>query len=299
MSIYNECTLCPRKCRVDRTNSVGFCNQSDVLRIARADLHFWEEPCISGSSGSGTVFFSGCTLKCFFCQNYEISQENKGYNISVNELADIFIELQNKGAHNINLVSPTPHVPKIIEALDIVKPRLNIPVVYNCGGYESVETIKMLEGYVDVYLPDFKYFNNDFALKYSGCKDYFETALEAIKEMVKQVGKPQFDDDGIIKKGVIVRHLVLPAMRHDSIRIMNELAKHFERDEILISAMSQYVPMHRSFDYKELSRRVSTFEYNSVLDEINKLGFDGFSQQRDAADKAYIPEFKGEKGVIS
>lgn len=294
MSMYNECTLCPRKCRVDRTKSLGFCRQSEELRIARADLHFWEEPCISGTNGSGTVFFSGCTLKCCFCQNYEISQQNKGYNISVNELADIFIELQNKGAHNINLVSPTPHIPKIIEALDLVKPKLIIPVVYNCGGYESVDTIKMLEGYVDVYLPDMKYFNDDFAVKYSGCKDYFNTALDALKEMVKQVGKPRFDDNGIIQKGVIVRHLVLPTLRKDSIMIMNELAKHFDRDEILISAMSQYVPMHRSFDFKELSRRVSTFEYNSLLDEINRLGFEGFSQQREAADKAYIPKFDGE-----
>lgn len=294
MSMYNECTLCPRKCRVDRTKSLGFCRQSEELRIARADLHFWEEPCISGTNGSGTVFFSGCTLKCCFCQNYEISQQNKGYNIGVNELADIFIELQNKGAHNINLVSPTPHVPKIIEALDLVKPKLIIPVVYNCGGYESVETIKTLEGYVDVYLPDMKYFSDDLALKYSGCKDYLITALDALKEMVRQVGKPQFDDNGIIQKGVIVRHLVLPTLRKDSIRIMNELAKHFDRDEILISAMSQYVPMHRSFDFKELSRRISTFEYNSLLDEINRLGFEGFSQQREAADKTYIPEFDGE-----
>ena len=294
MSMYHECTLCPRKCRVDRTKSLGFCRQSEELRIARADLHFWEEPCISGTNGSGTVFFSGCTLKCCFCQNYEISQQNKGYNISVNELADIFMELQNKGAHNINLVSPTPHVPKIIEALDLVKPKLIIPVVYNCGGYESVDTIKMLEGYVDVYLPDMKYFNDDFAVKYSGCNDYFNTALDALKEMVKQVGKPQFDENGIIQKGVIVRHLVLPTLRKDSIMIMNELAKHFDRDEILISVMSQYVPMHRSFDFKELSRRVSTFEYNSLLDEINRLGFEGFSQQREAADKAYIPKFDGE-----
>ena len=294
MSMYHECTLCPRKCRVDRTKSLGFCRQSEELRIARADLHFWEEPCISGTNGSGTVFFSGCTLKCCFCQNYEISQQNKGYNISVNELADIFLRLQDKGAHNINLVSPTPHVPKIIEALDLVKPKLIIPVVYNCGGYESVDTIKMLEGYIDVYLPDMKYFNDDFAVKYSGCKDYFNTALDALKEMVRQVGKPRFDDNGIIQKGVIVRHLVLPTLRKDSIMIMNELAKHFDRDEILISAMSQYVPMHRSFDFKELSRRVSTFEYNSLLDEINRLGFEGFSQQREAADKAYIPKFDGE-----
>lgn len=296
MSIYNECTLCPRQCRVDRTKSIGFCRQSDELRIARADLHHWEEPCISGVNGSGTVFFSGCTLRCCFCQNFEISQENKGYNISVPELADIFLDLQDKGAHNINLVSPTPHIPKIIEALDMVKDKLIIPIVYNCGGYESIETIKMLSGYVDVYLPDLKYFSDEYALKYSACRDYFATALSAIKEMLVQVGKPQFDENGIIKKGVIIRHLVLPSLRHDSIRIIEELAKSFETYEILLSIMSQYVPMHRSFDFKELSRRVSTFEYNCVLKAADRFRFDGFSQEREAASKAYIPEFSGEKG---
>ncbi|MBQ8623443.1 MAG: radical SAM protein [Oscillospiraceae bacterium] len=295
MSIYNECMLCPRKCCVDRSKSMGFCRQSDNLRIARADLHFWEEPCISGKNGSGTVFFSGCTLKCCFCQNYEVSQENKGYYISAVELADIFLELQHKGAHNINLVSPTPHVPKIIEALDIARPRLIIPVVYNCGGYENVDTIKMLDGYVNVYLPDMKYFNDEYALKYSGTKNYFSEAIASLKEMVRQVGKPQFDDKGIIKKGVIVRHLVLPTLRKDSIAVINELAKSFKSDEILLSIMSQYVPMHKSFEFKELSRRVSTFEYNSVLDEASKFGFNGFSQEREAADKSYIPEFSGRK----
>lgn len=298
MNIYNECTLCPRACRVDRSVSHGFCGQSDSLRIARADLHHWEEPCISGTNGSGTVFFSGCTLRCCFCQNFEVSQENKGYNVSVTELADIFLELQIKGAHNINLVSPTPHVPKIIEALDLIKDKLTIPVVYNCGGYESVETIKMLNGYVDVYLPDLKYFSDDYALKYSACRDYFDVAIKAIKEMVSQVGKPQFDENGIIKRGVIIRHLVLPTLRQDSIKIIEEIAKNFKPDEILLSIMSQYVPMHKSFDFKELSRRVSTFEYNSVLGTADKFGFDGFSQEREAASKAYIPEFSGEKEEI-
>ncbi len=296
MSIYNKCKLCPRECGINRHSSTGFCGQSDKLRIARADLHVWEEPCISGTNGSGTVFFSGCTLRCCFCQNHEISQENKGYDITVNELADIFIELQNNGAHNINLVSPTPHVPKIIEALDIIKDKLTIPVVYNCSGYESIDTIKMLDGYVDIYLPDFKYFSDEYCKKYSKCDNYLETAVLAIKEMVSQVGKPSFDNDGIIKKGVIIRHLVLPSLRKDSANVIKTIAKNFESDQILLSIMSQYVPMHKSFDFKELSRRISTFEYNFVLDLADELGFKGFSQERDSANSAYIPEFYDKKG---
>lgn len=291
MNIYNECELCPRKCRIDRHTSKGFCGQSDKLKIARADLHFWEEPCISGTRGSGTVFFSGCTLSCCFCQNHEISQENKGYEITVQHLADIFIQLQEKGAHNINLVSPTPHVPKIIEALDIVKDNLKIPVIYNCGGYESVDTIKMLDGYVDVYLPDFKYFSNENAKKYSKCDNYFANTLSAIKEMVKQVGAPIFDDSKMITKGVIIRHLVLPTHRKDSANVIKAISENFDNNSVLLSIMSQYIPMHKSFDFKELSRRVSTFEYNSVLDLADSLGFKGFSQDRESANKTYIPEF--------
>lgn len=296
MSIYSECKLCPRECGVDRHISTGFCGQSDKLRIARADLHFWEEPCISGTRGSGTVFFSGCTLQCCFCQNHEISQENKGYDITVNELADIFIDLQNKGAHNINLVSPTPHVPKIIEALDMVKDKLDIPIVYNCGGYESVDTIKMLEGYVDIYIPDFKYFSDEYSKRYSKCDNYCETTVSAVKEMVKQVGKPEFDDSGIMQKGVIIRHLVLPTLRKDSANAVKAIAENFDADQVLLSIMSQYVPMHKSFDFKELSRRVSTFEYNFVLDLAGELGFKGFSQERGSANSAYIPEFYDKKG---
>lgn len=295
MSIYNECTLCPRKCRVDRTIKTGFCGQSDELKIARADMHFWEEPCISGTRGSGTVFFSGCTLKCCFCQNFEVSQQSKGYNISVGELADIFLMLQDKGAHNINLVSPTPHIPNIIEALDMIKGKLKIPVVYNCGGYENVDTIKMLDGYIDIYLPDLKYFNNDYAKKYSNCSDYFEHAIFAIKEMISQVGRPEFDEDGLLKKGVIIRHLVLPSLRKDSIELIEALSKEISPDSALLSVMSQYVPMHKSFEFKELSRRISTFEYNSVLEAVDRFGFTGFSQERESASSVYTPEFYGER----
>lgn len=295
ISLYQHCTLCPRRCGVDRRSSAGFCRQSDKIKIARADLHYWEEPCISGSEGSGTVFFSGCTLKCCFCQNYEISQEYKGYEISVGELADIFLKLQDKGANNINLVSPTPFVPSIISALDMAKPNLKIPVVYNCGGYEAMETIEMLDGYVDIYLPDLKYFNNEYAKKYSSAADYFETAINAITLMQKQVGKPVYGENGIMKKGVIVRHLALPTLRHDSAEIIRQLRKRFEPDDIVLSVMSQYVPLYKACEHKEINRCISTFEYNYILDAANEAGFNGFSQGRASSSEIYIPPFSDSK----
>lgn len=255
----------------------------------------WEEPCISGSQGSGTVFFSGCTLKCIFCQNYEISQLDKGYAITVNELADIFLQLQEKGAHNINLVSPTPYVPHIIKALDMVKGKLTIPVVYNCGGYERIETLKMLEGHVQIYLPDLKYFDDTYAKEYSGASNYFETAMQAIKEMVRQVGKPRFDDNGIMQGGVIVRHLALPSLRQDSAKVIDALGEEFARDEIMLSLMSQYIPMHKAIGHPKLGRRISTFEYNKVLETANKFGYEGFSQERSSSSEVYIPPFTDKK----
>ena len=282
-------------CRVDRHKAIGFCRQSDEIKIARADLHMWEEPCISGSQGSGTVFFSGCTLKCIFCQNYEISQLDKGYAITVNELADIFLQLQEKGAHNINLVSPTPYVPHIIKALDMVKGKLTIPVVYNCGGYERIETLKMLKGYVQIYLPDLKYFDDTYAKEYSGTSDYFETAMQAIKEMVRQVGKPRFDDNGIMQSGVIVRHLALPTLRHDSAKVIDALGKEFASDEIMLSLMSQYIPMHKAVGHPKLGRKISTFEYNKVLETANRFGYEGFSQERSSSSEVYVPPFTDKK----
>lgn len=295
MSIYSNCRLCPRKCGADRRTSLGFCRQSDRIKIARADLHYWEEPCISGDKGSGTVFFSGCTLNCCFCQNHEISQEGKGYEITVRELAEIFLDLQDKGANNINLVSPTPFVPSIIEALDMVKPKLCIPVVYNCGGYESIETIEMLKGYIDIYLPDLKYFDDQYAAKYSKCQGYFNTAIVAIDAMQKQVGKPVYDDRGIMQKGVIVRHLALPTLRRDSQNLIMALAERFSPEDIVLSIMSQYVPLYKACEHKEINRRISTFEYNSVLDVANSLGFNGYSQERSASSEVYIPPFADEK----
>ena len=297
LRLLKQCRLCPRQCGVDRTKAKGFCGEGDSLRIARWGRHYWEEPCISGKEGSGTVFFCGCSLKCVFCQNYEISQQNTGYEISIQELADIFLSLQQKGANNINLVNPTHFVPQILCALEIVKDNLTIPVVYNCGGYERAETIRLLEGYVDIFLPDLKYFDSELSLKYSKAKDYFDNAITAIKEMVKIAGKPEFDDRGILQKGVIIRHLVLPGSRKDSIQLMDIIGETFSKDEILISLMSQFTPTENCKNIKELSRRTTTFEYNSVIKAVEKYGFEGYIQQKSSADDVYIPQFFNDKKV--
>ncbi len=293
--IMQSCTLCPRKCGIDRTRSKGFCGEGDVVRIARAELHMWEEPCISGSKGSGTVFFSGCCLRCCFCQNYEISAQGTGFELTVRELADTFLRLQDMGAHNINLVSPTHFAVQICEALDLLGGQLRIPVVYNCGGYESVETLKMLGGRVKIFLPDLKYFDSELSRRYSAAADYFPVAMAALRQMVDIAGKPRFDENGIMQSGVIVRHLVLPNHRHDSIRLMNELAARFGTRQFLVSLMSQFVPMHKAFEHKELSRRTSTFEYESVADEVRRLGFDGYFQQRSSASEDFVPTFYNKK----
>lgn len=290
-NLLRNCTLCPRKCSIDRFEKAGFCGADSKIKIARASLHMWEEPCISGINGSGTVFFSGCCLKCCFCQNYEISSEGKGFYITEEELADTFIMLQEKGAHNINLVSPTPYVPQIMQALDISGNKLTIPVVYNCGGYENIETLEMLKGKVDIFLPDLKYYESELSQKYSKASDYFEKTSAAIKKMVEISGKPVFDENGIMKSGVIVRHLVLPNCRHDSEKLIEWLGDNFRRDELMVSVMSQFIPVYKAFDFKELSRRTSTFEYNYVADLLAQSGFNGFYQQRSSASKGYIPEF--------
>ena len=288
---FTKCELCPRKCSADRTSGVGFCGEGVKLRAAKAYLHKWEEPCLSGENGSGTVFFSGCSLKCVFCQNYKISSENLGTAITEERLGEIFLELQAKGAHNINLVSPTHFVPQIISALDLVRGKLAIPVVYNTGGYERIETLKMLDGYIDVYLPDFKYYDNELAKKYSGTSDYFEVVCAAVDEMLRQVGAVQLDENGIIKKGVIIRHLTLPNHRHDSIAVLEEIARRWGTSDILLSLMSQYTPFYRSGEFPEISRRISTFEYNSVLKRAEELGFNGFMQEKASAKEEYTPDF--------
>lgn len=290
-SILSNCTLCPRNCRIDRSRTVGFCGGGILPKAAKAYLHMWEEPCISGEHGSGTVFFSGCQLKCCFCQNYRISAENNGAEITVERLSEIFLELQDKGAHNINLVSPTQYVPHIIEALDICGSRLTIPVVYNSGGYEKPETLEMLRGYVDIFIPDFKYADSDIAMKYSHAADYPQVAEKAIAKMIDMVGKPVIGNDGIMKSGVIIRHMVLPTHRRDSENVLRRIAELFPTDSFLISLMSQYTPFYKSIEHKEISRRISTYEYEKTADIARSLGFEGFMQERSSAKEEYTPEF--------
>ena len=239
-----NCNLCPRRCGVDRTaGETGFCGASDKVKIARSALHFWEEPCISGKNGSGTVFFSHCTLKCRFCQNYEISTCGRGYEISEETLCEKFLDLQSQGANNINRVTPTHFVPQIISALDMAKRRgLTIPIVYNTSGYENIETLKMLNGYIDIYIPDMKYYDDKYAIKYSAAPKYFEIAKAAIHEMFNQVSYPVFDEHNIMQKGVIVRHLMLPGLLFDTKKLMDYLYSTYG-NSIYISLMSQYTPL--------------------------------------------------------
>ena len=286
-----NCSLCPRECKADRTVSKGYCGATDKIKIARASLHFWEEPCISGKNGSGTVFFSGCPLKCCFCQNYKISDEAFGKEISEERLSEIFLELQEKGANNINLVTASPYVPMIIKSLDMIKSELKIPILYNSGGYEKVETLRMLEGYIDIYLPDMKYMDSVIAGKYSSAEDYPDVNKKALDEMFSQVGAPIFDDNGIMKKGMIIRHLTLPNNFRDTEKVLRYIAKHFPEKEVLISLMSQYTPCHKAFLYKEISRKISTLEYNKALDLALDLGLTGFMQERSSAKEEYTPPF--------
>lgn len=292
MNMMNECRLCPRNCGADRINGKGFCGAGSKAVVAKASLHKWEEPCISYKNGAGTVFFSGCNLHCCFCQNNKISNELFGKEISDEKLADIFLSLQDMGAENIDLVTPTHFVPNIINALDKIKHKLAIPVVYNCGGYESVQTIEMLNGYIDIYLPDIKYFSSEISEKYSNAPDYFEKTAAAVLAMIKQVGALKYNaEDGLIK-GTVIRHMVLPSHRHDSMEIIKWIAENISPDEVLVSIMNQYTPFDFISDkFPELKRRVTKMEYNSVVDLAAELGINGFTQHKSAASKEYVPDF--------
>lgn len=298
MNYYKKCTLCPRNCGADRTKTAGFCGQSDKLYATRASLHMWEEPCISGERGSGTVFFTGCNLGCVYCQNREIANGNIGFEITAERLAEIFLEQQDRGANNINLVTPTHYIPHIIRALDIVRGKsLKIPVLYNCGGYENVETLKMLDGYVDIYLPDFKYMDSDIAKRYSRAADYPEIAKRAIAEMARQAGECTFDENGIMQKGVIVRHLVLPSYVENSKRVVEYLYNTYG-DNIYMSIMNQYTPMPYVKDYPEINRRVSAAEYDEVIDFAIDIGVENaFVQEGGTVSESFIPLFDGE-GIV-
>ena len=292
--IYSNCTLCPRACGVNRAaGQKGRCGMSAELKVARAALHMWEEPPISGTNGSGTVFFSGCPLSCVFCQNSQISHEADGKYIDAVRLSEIFLELQEKGAHNINLVTPTHFVPHIIEALDTAKSNgLTLPVLYNCGGYESTEALRLLRGYIDIYLPDFKYWSGDIAAKYSLCRDYRQKAMEALFEMVAQTGTPSFDENGIMQKGTVVRHLVLPGCSGDSMEVIKYLHQTYG-DGIYISIMSQYTPMPGIKDrFPELARKLTKYEYDKVVNFAAEIGVTkGFTQYGSAASESFIPMF--------
>lgn len=287
-----KCNLCPRKCNIYRAPLAdlgkGFCGVGTLPVVARAGLHFWEEPPISGTNGSGTVFFSGCNLQCCYCQNHEISDGKKGKQITVERLKEIYRELINKGAHNINLVTPTHYINAVSQSLD---EKLPVPVVYNSGGYEDVEALKMLEGKIDIYLPDLKYADNDLAKRYSKAPDYFEIATTAVKEMYRQVGKYEIDGNGIMKKGVIIRHLILPGQLENTKKVIDYIKESFNEGEILFSLMSQYTPV-KSCSIDELYRRITEEEYDEISKYLFESGIeDGFMQELSSAKEEYIPPF--------
>ncbi len=288
---------------VDRNINKGFCKGGTKPKLARAALHFWEEPCISGKGGSGALFFSNCTLRCQFCQNYEISAGGFGKEITVDELSDLILRFEDEGAENVDFITATHYLPSVLEALDKVKHRLNIPVVYNCGGYESLESIRRLDGYVDIYLPDMKYYSLELSEKYSMAKNYYEYALPAVKEMIRQTGiEPistadiengcSYAENGILKRGVIIRHMVLPGAKNDSIRLLNELYKELPQKHYLISLLSQYTPFYKAKEDPKLNRRITSYEYDCVIKEALRLEMDGYIQEKSSAKEEYTPSFR-------
>ncbi len=283
-----KCNICPRQCNINRNQAVGFCGTNEDVIIAKSMLHYFEEPVISGKKGSGAVFFSGCNLRCAFCQNSVISKKVVGKSVTTGELADIFFDLESQGAHNINLVTATHFITKVVSALEIFKKKSALPVVYNCGGYESIEGLKKLEGLVDVYLPDFKYADNDLAKRLSFASNYKEVAIEAITEMTRQQPK-NIIKDGLIKNGVIIRHLVLPSYIKNSLDVVDIIKEKFP--SALLSLMSQYTPSFYNGEDKNLKRKLTTFEYNKVLKVVEELGIEGFCQYRESATSEYTPDF--------
>ncbi|MBQ7172693.1 MAG: radical SAM protein [Clostridia bacterium] len=288
------CNACPRHCNADREVGRGFCGVPDTFLIAHASKHFWEEPPLCGKGGSGTIFFSGCNLRCVYCQNYEVSHKAKGIFMTDEELEAAMLRLADEGAVNLNLVTPTQYAERLIPILKSFKAKCDLPIVYNCGGYESVEMLRTLGGLVDVYLPDFKYASGELAKKYSAAPDYPKVAEAALEEMLSQVGKPVFDETGLLKKGVIVRHLVLPGNRQNSIDVLKLLADRFGTKNYLLSLLWQYTPeFAKNSPYPELHRRVTTFEYRSVADLAVSLGFEGYFQEKESATSDFTPLFEG------
>lgn len=288
-----KCNLCPRRCNADRLNSNGFCKAGSTVKLGLVSLHRWEEPCLVGERGAGTIFFSNCTMRCVFCQNHHISADGFGFDVTIERLAEIFIEQQARGAANIELVTPTHYTDQIIEALSVAKSDgLTLPIVWNSNGYELPSTVERLKNYVDIWLPDLKYFDDQFAVEYSNAPHYFEHASKAIEAMFDQVGAPVFDGDQM-KRGLIVRHLILPNHRRDSMKIIDWLYQTFG-DRIYISLMRQYTPMFRAERYKKINRRLTTFEYQSVVDRAIDIGIKNcFVQTSGSASTEFVPDFDG------
>lgn len=285
------CSLCPRECLVNRQEKTGACGCSDKIKVAKHMLHMWEEPPISGKNGSGAIFFSGCPLKCVYCQNKEISHAKKGYEITNQGLADIMLELQDGGAHNINLVTPTHYSSEIIKAIELTRGKLKIPVVYNTSGYEKSEEIRKIADYVSVFLADIKYFSPELSKRYSSCENYYKVAKNAFLTMLELKPRVDFDSDGIMTSGVILRHLVLPSCRRDSIDILTDISKSCDISTFKLSLMSQYTPDFCCDSYPELKRRVTTFEYDSVVKCALSLGYDGYIQDKSSASSSFTPDF--------
>ena len=291
--MLENCNLCPHNCGINRENNqIGRCKATDKVKIALYSTHDFEELCISGEHGSGTVFFSNCNLSCKYCQNYEISQLGKGKEITIDRLAEIFLIQQEKGVENINLVTPTSYVPQIIEAIKIAKKNgLNLPIVYNTNSYENIETIKMLNGYIDIYLPDLKYADDNLAKKYSGIDNYFEVAITDIKEMVKQVGIPKFDQHGMIQKGVIIRHLVLPNNIENSKKVLKWIRENLPKD-IFISVMAQYFPTYKAKEDESLNRKLTGKEWQEIEHYIEEIGIEnGYVQELGEHEEEYVPKW--------
>jgi putative pyruvate formate lyase activating enzyme len=287
-----ECTLCPRNCKTDRQNALGFCQSPDTAVITRAAPHFWEEPCISGEKGSGTVFFAGCNLRCSFCQNHEISRNTTtGKQVTPQQLLQLFHRLKEQGVHNINLVTPTHYAHVIAQAL---KDPFPLPIVYNCGGYESVSTLKTLEGKVQIYLPDMKYADPKAAAEYSLAPDYPEIAKEAILEMFRQVGPCRFDEEGMLQQGLLIRHMILPGHTKNTLAVIDWVANTFPKGQVLFSLMSQYTPTKQVENHKNLGRKITRREYEKCRDALFDSGIEnGFLQDPSAAQKGYVPSFDG------
>lgn len=289
--LYKQCNICPRGCGIDRNSSVGICGSGAKATVSRVSRHYYEEPAICSDKGAGTVFFSGCNLRCVFCQNSIISRRNVGKEFDETELAKLFMTVSESGVSSLDLVTPTHFTPTVAAALSMVKDKLGIPVVWNSGGYESPRSLALLRGLVDVYLPDFKYYSPELAAKYSSARDYRERAEEALTFMYDMLGDAEFDENGMIKKGIIVRHLVLPGCRNDSMEVLRRLAEILPVKGIRLSLMSQYTPDFYTGDDKNLRRRLTTFEYESVRAEALRLGFEGYMQAPSSASAEYTPEF--------